>query len=68
MIGKLVSNNQYQFIPNRSMLDGVVLLNELVDFARINKKYMFVFKVHFTKVFYLVSWDYLLYILKRMNF
>lgn len=44
------------------------MINELVDFARRNEKELFLFKVDFEKVFDSVSWDYLLYNLKRMKF
>lgn len=50
------------------MLGGVLLVNELVDYAIRFKKYMFVFKVDLEKAFDFVSWEYLLYLLRRMNF
>lgn len=50
------------------MRDGVVVINELMNFARWNKKELLLFKVDFEKAFDSVSWDYLLYILKRMKF
>ena len=49
------------------MLDGVVMLNEPVDFTQRNKNYVFVFKVDFEKTFDFVSWDFLLYILRCIN-
>lgn len=33
VIGKLVYLNQSTFIPKRDLFDGVLVLNELVDFA-----------------------------------
>lgn len=39
-----------------------------MDFARRNNKDIFLFKVDFKKAFDLVSWDYLLYALKRVKF
>lgn len=56
------------FIPNRSMLDIFLVVNEVVDFTHRNKKGLFVFKVDFEKAFDLVSWVYLLYVINRMNF
>lgn len=44
------------------MLDEVVVVNELVDFAWRNKK------GDFEKAFDSISWEYLLYIFKRVNF
>lgn len=60
VIRKLVSTNQYTFIYIISMF-GVVVINELMDFARRNKKDMFLFKVNIKKVFDSTSWDYFLY-------
>lgn len=37
------------FIPNRGLFDGVLVLNVLVDFAKINRKCLFLFKVYFKK-------------------
>lgn len=65
---KLVSLSQSTFVSKKGLLDRVLVLNELVDFARRNKKGLFLFKVDFKKEFDSVSWEYLLYVLKRMNF
>lgn len=68
VMDKLVSLSQSMFVSKKGLLDGVLVLNELVDFARRNKKGLFLFKVDFKKEFDSVSWEYLLYVLKRMNF
>lgn len=47
IIGKLVYLNQSTFIPKRDLFDGVLVLNELVDFALWNMKDLFMFKVDF---------------------
>lgn len=39
------------------MLDEVLILNEVVDFARKNKNELFLFKVNFEKAFDSVSWE-----------
>lgn len=57
-----------KFIPNKGLFDGVLVLNELIDLAKRNRKCPFLFKVDFEKAFDLVSWEYLLYVLRRMNF
>lgn len=54
---KLISHNQTTFLENRNMLDGVLLVNELIDYARRLKKYMFLFKVEMEKAFNSVSWE-----------
>lgn len=47
VIGWLISINQLAFISNRNMMNGVVLVNDLVNFSRRNKKSLFLFKVDF---------------------
>lgn len=42
------------------MLEGVLVVNELVDYTRRYKKRLFIFKVELRKAFDSVSWDYLL--------
>lgn len=39
----------------------------MVDYARRNKKGLFLFKEDFEKAFDFISWDYFLYILKKMK-
>lgn len=37
VIGKLILNSQATFIPGRQIQDGIVALNEIVDFAKQRK-------------------------------
>ncbi|XP_058771931.1 uncharacterized protein LOC131645375 [Vicia villosa] len=68
VLGNLISTCQSAFLPNRNMLDGVLVLNESLDFAkRFNKRCMMV-KVVFEKAYDCVSWDFLRYMLERMGF
>ncbi|XP_058775361.1 uncharacterized protein LOC131649626 [Vicia villosa] len=68
VLGKLISTCQSAFLPNRNMLDGVLVLNESLDFAeRFNKRCMMV-KVGFEKAYDCVSWDFLWYMLERTGF
>ncbi|XP_058776733.1 uncharacterized protein LOC131651072 [Vicia villosa] len=68
VVDKLVFVNQSAFVPNRGLQDGVLVLNEVVDYAKRNNKELFLFKVNFKKAFDSVFWGYQLYVLKRMNF
>ncbi|XP_058749863.1 uncharacterized protein LOC131622859 [Vicia villosa] len=68
VIKKLVSPSQTAFIEGRQMVDGVLVLNEVLDYAKRFKKECLVVKVDFEKDFDCVSWDYLCYILSIMGF
>lgn len=68
MLEKLIFANQYAFVPNRGLFDGVMVINDVVDYDMRNKKSIFLFKFSFKKAFDSISWDYLLYVLKIMNF
>lgn len=47
MLNKLVFDNQSAFDPNRGLHDSVLVLNQVVDFTRRNKKCLFLTKVVF---------------------
>ncbi|XP_058776602.1 uncharacterized protein LOC131650919 [Vicia villosa] len=49
IIGKLISFNQSSFIKQRQILDGILLLNEAIDFVKRNKKECLIMKVDFEK-------------------
>ncbi|GKA17777.1 putative RNA-directed DNA polymerase, eukaryota, reverse transcriptase zinc-binding domain protein [Tanacetum coccineum] len=68
VIDKIVSKEQSAFIAGRQILDGPLILSEVIDwFKRINKK-MFIFKMDFEKAFDSVSWKYLDYVLLSLGF
>lgn len=67
VMDKLVSLNQSTFIPKWCLFDRVLVLNEFFDFARRNRKGLFLFKVDFKKAFDSISWDYLFYVMKVWN-
>lgn len=65
MLDKLVSVNKLAFIPNRGLFESVLVLNKVVYFSKRNMKDHF---LYLEKASDSVSWDYLLYVLKRMKF
>ncbi|GAU49947.1 hypothetical protein TSUD_408420 [Trifolium subterraneum] len=65
---KLISPNQSAFIKGRQLVDGVVAVNEIIDFARKSKRSCLIFKVDFEKAYDSVSWSYLDYMLVRFGF
>ncbi|KAM0007813.1 putative RNA-directed DNA polymerase [Helianthus debilis subsp. tardiflorus] len=68
VIQKLVSEEQTTFLANRSILDGVIILNEVIPWLKRNKKEGMIIKVDVEKAYDSLSWDFLISILTQMNF
>lgn len=68
VVGKLVSSNQTAFIPGRNILDGVLVVNEVLDLAKREKRSVVILKVDFEKAYDRVSWNFIRYILRRMGY
>lgn len=49
VFGRVISNTQSAFLPGRQILDGVVVINELVDLAKRRKDSCVKLKVDFEK-------------------
>jgi len=60
--------SQTAFLLGRNILDGVVMLNELVNFASRYGKSCFMFKIEFEKVYNFIKWGFLDYTLGRLGF
>ncbi|GJY25853.1 RNA-directed DNA polymerase, eukaryota [Tanacetum coccineum] len=59
VISCLVSDVQTAFLPNRQILDGPFILNDLLARCHRKKHRALVFKVDFAKAYDSVRWDYL---------
>jgi hypothetical protein len=68
VMGKLISKCQSAFLPNRQILDGVVVLNELIDLAKRRKDKCLLFKVDFERAYDTVSWQFLERMMVKMGF
>lgn len=55
MIGKIISKNQTTFVPRRNILDGVLMVNEVFDFAKRKNRCCLVLKVDYEKAYDSVS-------------
>lgn len=65
---KIIGIEQSTFIKGRSIMDGVVILNEVINEAKKAKEGRWIFKVDFAKAYDTVEWGYLLEMMKAMNF
>ncbi|GJZ00427.1 RNA-directed DNA polymerase, eukaryota, reverse transcriptase zinc-binding domain protein, partial [Tanacetum coccineum] len=68
VIDKIVSKEQSAFIAGRQILDGPVILSEIIEWYKKRKKKLLIFKVDFEKAFDSISWNYLIHILDRFGF
>jgi hypothetical protein len=64
----IISGVQTAFIQGRQILDGVMIANEVIEEAkRLNKEVVFL-KVDFEKAYDSVDWDFLEFVMRKMNF
>ncbi|GJT85864.1 putative RNA-directed DNA polymerase, eukaryota, reverse transcriptase zinc-binding domain protein, partial [Tanacetum coccineum] len=68
VIDKIVSHEQSTFIVGRQILDGPLILSEIVEWFKKKKKKLLIFKVDFEKAFNSVSWIYLDFVLLNLGF
>jgi hypothetical protein len=68
VMDSVISTNQSAFIKGRNLVDGVVVVNEAVDWAKKSKKDCLIFKVDFEKAYDSVEWNFLDYMLSRCGF
>ncbi|CAK8538120.1 unnamed protein product [Lathyrus sativus] len=68
VIHKIISPSQTAFIPGRQIYDGVLLANEIEDYAKRFKMECLFFKVDFAKAYNCVGWIFLDEMLVKMGF
>ncbi|XP_058775034.1 uncharacterized protein LOC131649281 [Vicia villosa] len=68
VLDSIISPNQSAFVPGRQLLDGVLISNEVADYAPKEEKSCILFKVDFEKAYDKVNWDFLRFLLKEMGF
>jgi hypothetical protein len=67
-MSSLVAHTQSAFIKGRNLVDGVLVVNEVVDLAKKSGKECLIFKVDFEKAYDSVEWSFLEYMLRRFGF
>ncbi|GJT12271.1 RNA-directed DNA polymerase, eukaryota, reverse transcriptase zinc-binding domain protein [Tanacetum coccineum] len=68
IIADIVDPVQSAFIKNRQILDGPMILNEVVHTLKRKKKKAMIFKVDIAKAYDTLSWDYLIFVIRFMGF
>ncbi|GKE35949.1 RNA-directed DNA polymerase, eukaryota, reverse transcriptase zinc-binding domain protein, partial [Tanacetum coccineum] len=68
VIDKIVSKEQSAFIAGRQILDGPLILSEVIDWFKKIKKKMLIFTVDLEKAFDSVSWKYLDFVILSLGF
>nr|GFA62267.1 RNA-directed DNA polymerase, eukaryota, reverse transcriptase zinc-binding domain protein [Tanacetum cinerariifolium] len=68
VIDKFVNPVQSTFITDHQILDGPLIVSEVIDWYKKRNKKLMIFRVDFEKAFDSVSWTYLDYVLSQMGF
>ncbi|GJU01497.1 RNA-directed DNA polymerase, eukaryota [Tanacetum coccineum] len=68
VIGNLISKEQSAFIRGRKILDGPLILSEVIDWCNQKKNKAMIFKFDFEKAYDSVKWEFLDMILNRFGF
>jgi hypothetical protein len=68
VMDRLVASTQLAFLKGRQLVDGVVVVNEVVDLVKRTSRSCIIFKVDFEKAYDSVDWSFLDYMLVRFGF
>jgi hypothetical protein len=68
VINSIVALTQSAFLKGRQLVDGVLVINEIVDFAKKTGRECLIFKVDFEKAYDSMEWSFLDYMLGRFGF
>lgn len=68
VVDYLVSEEQTTFIKGRQILDGPLMLSDIISWSKKMEKQLMIFKSDFEKVYDSLSWDYLDRVLKKFGF
>lgn len=66
--GKVISRTQTAFIPGRSILEGVVVLHEVLHELKSKGERGIIFKIDFEKTYDRVQWPFLVEVMRKKNF
>ncbi|KAJ0918837.1 putative RNA-directed DNA polymerase [Helianthus annuus] len=68
VLNGVISNSQSAFASGRNIIDGPLIVNEIVGWAKKKKKKLFVFKADIEKAYDTVNWKFIISVLTHMGF
>lgn len=68
VLDSVISENQSAFVGKRQILDGVLIINEVVDELKRSGRQGIIFKADFEKAYDTVDWDFIDEMMHHMNF
>nr|GFB28195.1 putative RNA-directed DNA polymerase, eukaryota, reverse transcriptase zinc-binding domain protein [Tanacetum cinerariifolium] len=68
LIPKILEPKLTAFLPNRQILDGLFIVNEILSRCKIKNQKAMIFKVDFAKAYDSIRWDYLEDVLNAFGF
>ena len=67
VMNSIISGSQSAFLKGRHLVDGVLVVNEVVDLAKQTKRECLILKVDFEKAYDSVDWGFLEYMMRRVG-
>jgi len=67
VVNSIIYPSQSAFLKGRHLVDGVLVVNELVDYVKKANKECLIFKVDFEKAYDSVDWSFLEYMMRRVG-
>ncbi|XP_071695239.1 uncharacterized protein [Rutidosis leptorrhynchoides] len=68
VMDKIISPVQSAFISGRQILDGPLILSEIIEWYKRKNRKLMIFKVDFDKAYDSVNWQFLDYMMMRIGF
>nr|GEY72169.1 RNA-directed DNA polymerase, eukaryota [Tanacetum cinerariifolium] len=68
VIANLISDVQTAFLPNRQILDGLFIINELLSWCKHKKQQAMIFIVDYARAYDSIRWDFLDDVLQSFGF